>query len=215
MKIGTAKFVTSSKDLAGCPRGNTPEVAFIGRSNVGKSSLVNMLTKQKGLAKVSKKPGATKLINFFSMDDWWHLVDLPGYGFAKVSRNQKDQFGDTVTEYLSGREQLKLICVLVDARNEPMEIDLGFLNWLEGCPAPHALVFTKTDQVSAERWKRNMAIFEETLQAYDLKVPEMIPCSSVERAGRGVLLQYIQTVLPKRAKKKAGTGVQLNWLKRG
>lgn len=215
MKIGTAKFLASAKDLAGCPKGSLPEVAFIGRSNVGKSSLVNMLTKQKGLAKVSKKPGATKLINFFTMDGWWQLVDLPGYGFAKVSKSQKDQFGETVVEYLTGREQLKLICVLVDARNEPMEIDLGFLSWLQEYPVPHALVFTKTDQVSTDKWKRNMDVFAETLEAYDLKVPEMIPCSSVERAGRGVLLQHIQSVLPKRPKKKAGTGVQLNWLKRG
>jgi len=217
MRIESAEFLTSAKDLEACPRSALPEVAFIGRSNVGKSSLVNMLTKQKGLAKVSKKPGATKLINFFTMDKWWSLVDLPGYGFAKVAKGKQADFNLAVSEYLMGRTQLKLICALVDSRMEPTELDLGFFNWMQeqDCPVPHVIVFTKTDEVQEDVWRRNMAIYEETLDALGLKVPEMIPCSSVDRAGRGVLLQYIQGVLPKRRRKGSGTGVQLNWLKKG
>jgi GTP-binding protein len=171
-----------------------------------------MLTKQKGLAKVSKKPGATKLLNFFTMNKWWNLVDLPGYGYAQVSKGRQADFNVAVSEYLMGRKQLKLICALVDARFEPVEIDLGFFNWLEDCPVPHVMVFTKTDEVQEDVWKRNMEIYRETLEALELRSVEMIPCSSVERSGRGVLLQYIQGMLPKRAKK--GTGVQLNWLKK-
>ncbi|EDY82065.1 GTPase, putative [Verrucomicrobiia bacterium DG1235] len=215
MKIESAEFLTSAKDLEDCPRSSLPEVAFIGRSNVGKSSLVNMLTKQKSLAKVSKKPGATKLLNFFTMNKWWNLVDLPGYGFAQVSKGKQVDFNEAVSGYLMGRTQLKLICALVDARNEPMELDLGFLNWLEDCPVPHVIVFTKTDEEQEDIWRRNMDIYQETLEALELRVPEMIPCSSVDRAGRGVLLQYIQGVLPKKPKKGTGTGVQLNWLKKG
>lgn len=215
MKIESAEFLTSAKNLEDCPRSSLPEVAFIGRSNVGKSSLVNMLTKQKGLAKVSKKPGATKLLNFFTMNKWWNLVDLPGYGYAQVSKGKQSDFNIAVSEYLMGRSQLKLICTLVDARFEPTEIDLGFFNWLEDCPVPHVMVFTKTDEVQEDVWRRNMEIYRETLDALGLRSVEMIPCSSVERAGRGVLLQYIQGALPKKPKKGSGTGVQLNWLKKG
>ncbi len=214
MKIESAEFLTSAKDLEDCPRSSLPEVAFIGRSNVGKSSLVNMLTKQKGLAKVSKRPGATKLLNFFTMNKWWNLVDLPGYGYANVSKGKQADFNEAVSEYLMGRKQLKLICALVDARSEPIELDLGFLNWLEDCPVPHVIVFTKTDEVKEDEWKRNMEIYQETLNALELRMVEMIPCSSVERAGRGVLLQFIQGALPKKPKKGSGTGVQLNWLKK-
>lgn len=181
---------------------------------MGKSSLVNMLTKQKGLAKVSKKPGATKLINFFTMNKWWNLVDLPGYGFAKVAKGKQSDFNIAVSEYLMGRSQLKLICVLVDSRLEPTEIDLGFFNWLEDCPVPHVVVFTKTDEVKTDVWQRNIEIYKETLEALELRVPDIIPCSSMDRAGRGVLLQYIQGALPKRSKKGTGTGVQLNWMKK-
>ena len=215
MKIETGEFLTSAKDLAACRRSTLPEVAFIGRSNVGKSSLVNMLTKQRSLAKVSKKPGATKLLNFFTMNKWWNLIDLPGYGYAQVSKGKQSDFNEAVSEYLMGRPQLKLICALVDARSEPIELDLGFLNWLEDCPVPHVIVFTKTDEVKEDVWKRNMEIYKETLEALELRVVEMIPCSSVDRAGRGVLLQYIQSILPKKPKKGTGTGVQVNWMKKG
>lgn len=214
MNIESAEFLTSAKDLEDCPRSALPEVAFIGRSNVGKSSLVNMLTKQKGLAKVSKRPGATKLLNFFTMNKWWNLVDLPGYGYANLSKGKQSDFNEAVSSYLMGREQLKLICALVDARAEPIELDLGFLNWLEECPVPHVLVFTKTDEVKEEVWRRNMEVYRETLEALGLRMVEMIPCSSVDRAGRGVLLQYLQGALPNRAKKRSATGVQLSWMKK-
>lgn len=214
MKIDTAEFLTSAKDLEACPRSTLPEVAFIGRSNVGKSSLVNMITKQRSLAKVSKKPGATKLLNFFTMNNWWNLVDLPGYGYANVSKGKQSDFNEAVSQYLMGRPQLKLICSLIDSRGEPSELDLGFLNWMEDCPVPHVLVFTKTDDVGEQVWRKNMEIFKETLEALELRVPEMIPCSSMEQAGRGVLLQYIESVLPKKPKRGSTGGVQLNWLKK-
>jgi len=215
VSIETAKFIGSARTLEECPPARRPEVALIGRSNVGKSSLVNLLTKQKGLARVSKKPGATRLINFFLMNEHWHLVDLPGYGFAKVSKEMQEGFGEAVTGYLAGRKGLELVCVLVDARYEPLELDLGFLNWLEGCPAKQALVFTKTDQAAPEHWRRNMEIYAETLDAHGLPVPEMIPCSASERAGRGALLQHISGVLPRPKRKGSGSGVQLGWMKRG
>jgi len=140
-------------------------------------------------------------------------VDLPGYGFAQVSKGKQASFNLAVSSYLMGRTQLKLICALVDSRMEPTELDLGFLNWMEECPVPHVLVFTKTDEAPESTWRRNMDVFRETLQALELRVPEMIPCSALERAGRGAILQYIQKALPKRSKKKA-SGVQLNWLKK-
>ncbi len=214
MKIDAATFLTSAKGLEDCPRSTLPEVAFIGRSNVGKSSLVNMLAKQKGLAKVSKKPGATKLLNFFAMNGWWTLVDLPGYGFAQVSKGKQASFNQAVSEYLMGRKQLKLVCVLVDSRSEPLELDLAFLNWLEDCPAPHIIVFTKTDEVPEPTWQRNMDIYRETLAALELRVPDIVPSSSVDRSGRGVLIQRIQSFLPKRPRKGSSSSMQLNWLKK-
>ena len=213
MKIESARFLTSASDLAACPQSRLPEIAFIGRSNVGKSSLVNMLTKQKELAKVSKMPGKTKLINFFSMDGWWNLVDLPGYGFAKVAKGEQQRFNVSVADYLMGRTNLTQVFVLVDSRFEPMELDLEFLAWMQDCPAPHALVFTKTDEVSAEKWRRNMDVYEETLRALELRVPAMIPCSSKDRAGRGELLKHIESALPKKPRKGAKTGVSIGWMK--
>ena len=212
MKTDSARFLTSAKDLDACPATSLPEIAFIGRSNVGKSSLVNMLTKQKDLAKVSSKPGKTRLINFFSMDGHWHLVDLPGYGFAKGPKGERSQFNLAVGGYLSGRKNLIHIFVLIDARCEPMEIDLEFLSWLQERESPYSIVFTKTDEISSEKWGRHIDVYSETLAALGLEVPTMIACSSKERAGRGELLQYIQKLLPKR-KKKVKSGIQLGWMK--
>lgn len=214
MRIDNAEFWTSAKGLEDCPPSRQPEVAFIGRSNVGKSSLVNMLTKQKELAKVSKMPGKTKLINFFKMDDRWTLVDLPGYGFAKVAKGQQRGFNFAVGDYLQGRSNLKLILILVDSRFEPMEIDLEFIAWMQACEVPQALVFTKTDEVSASKWERHVAIYEETLSALELPAYDMIPCSSKDRAGRGALLNYIDGYLPKKSGKKGSrSGVSLRWMK--
>lgn len=215
MKISTARFITSAKGLEDCPPSLKPEFAFIGRSNVGKSSLVNMLTRQRDLAKVSNKPGKTKLINFFSMDDRWILVDLPGYGYAKVAKSEQSSFNESVSAYLAGRDNLKLIFVLIDSRYEPMELDLEFLTWLKECKSPHALVFTKTDLVSGEKWQRHVDVYTETLQALDLVVPPMLACSSKESKGRGELLSFIEERLPKKGAHKKGKGVSLGWLSKG
>ncbi|MDQ8203404.1 ribosome biogenesis GTP-binding protein YihA/YsxC [Pelagicoccus sp. SDUM812003] len=213
MKTIAARFLTSAKDLASCPPSKLPEVAFIGRSNVGKSSLVNTLTKQKDLAKVSKVPGKTKLINFFTMNGNWNLVDLPGYGFAKVGKGEEQSFNLAAGDYLTERPNLKLILTLVDSRFEPTEIDLAFINWLNEREKPYSLVFTKTDTLSKDAWQRNLAIYEETLEALEFPIPPMLPCSSKTAAGRGELIQYIESVLPKPKKKAKGSGVSLNWMK--
>ena len=142
LKIRSAEFVTSSPDLECCPPWALSEFAFIGRSNVGKSSLLNMLTGQKNLAKVSNTPGHTRLINFFRMNGAWALVDLPGYGYAKTGKAQREQFGDTVAGYLSGRDNLRCAFVLIDARLSPQQVDLDFLEWLADYEVPLVLVFT-------------------------------------------------------------------------
>ncbi len=213
MKIDSARFLTSAQDLASCPVTTIPEVAFIGRSNVGKSSLVNLLTKQKELAKVSAQPGKTRLINFYTINGAWNLVDLPGYGFAKVGKGEQDRFSETVSAYLMGRSNLKLVMALIDSRFEPMEIDLQFLAWAQELPAPHAIVFTKRDEVSREKGQRHVEVYTETLQALGLAVPPMIGCSAKERAGRGELIQFIEKTLPKAKKRKPGGGLSLGWMK--
>lgn len=212
MKTDSARFLTSAKNLRDCPRTSIPEIAFIGRSNVGKSSLVNMLTKQRDLAKVSKRPGKTRLINFFSMDGSWNLVDLPGYGFASGPKGERAQFNQAVGDYLSGRKGLTHIFVLIDSRSEPSEVDLEFISWVQERDADYSIIFTKTDEVSQDKWSRHIEIYTETMEALGLEVPTMIACSSKDRAGRGDLLQYIQKLLPKR-KKKVKSGIQLGWMK--
>jgi GTP-binding protein len=146
MKIQTSKFKTSAISFDRCLAPDFPEFAFIGRSNVGKSSLINLLTNKEGLARISKTPGRTREINFFSINDSWNLVDLPGYGYAKVSKSQRDQFNEFVSDYLLNRETLTGIFVLIDSRHTPQKIDLEFLAWLIEAQLPFALIFTKTDK---------------------------------------------------------------------
>ena len=146
MKITSASYAGCATDLEACPVSNLPEFAFVGRSNVGKSSLGNMLAEVKGLAKISGTPGKTKLINFFLINDRWTLVDLPGYGFARVSKAQQAAFNEQVSAYLTGRENLKQVFALIDSQLEPLDTDLAFVHWLQQCKIPYSIIFTKTDR---------------------------------------------------------------------
>jgi GTP-binding protein len=202
MKIKSASFNTSAADLKSCPRLAMPEVAFIGRSNVGKSSLINLLTERRDLAKVSGTPGKTKLINFFTINGHWSLVDLPGYGYANVSQQERHQFSQAVSEYLEKRDNLRCVFVLIDSRLPPQAIDLNFVRWLEGCTVPFVLVFTKTDKESAGRVQANMALFTRQLEENTMALPEMLTSSIKTKAGRMEILARIEQVLT--AKRQAG-----------
>jgi GTP-binding protein len=195
MKIHSAEFEVSAPDLKSCPGGAEPEFAFIGRSNVGKSSLINLLTERRELAKVSDLPGKTRLINFFRINETWRLVDLPGYGYAKVGMKRRLDFNAAVADFLSGRRNLRTIFVLIDSRLPPQAIDLEFLRWLESIAATYALVFTKTDKQSAREGQANIAVFLQAVAGWRSSPPPVLTSSSQTRAGRRELLAHIQTVL--------------------
>ena len=163
MPIKTANFFVSSQKISQCPKPNLPEYAFIGRSNVGKSSLINMLTGHKDLAKTSSTPGKTKLINHFIINESWYLVDLPGYGFAKLSKSIKEKWQKMIEDYLSYRENLMCIFVLVDSRLEPQKIDLQFIEWLGTNQIPFSIVFTKTDKISEKQLAKSVDLFKAKL----------------------------------------------------
>jgi GTP-binding protein len=192
MKINSAVFSLSAPDLASCPPGQRPEFAFIGRSNVGKSSLVNALTGRKTLAKVSDLPGKTRLLNFFLINAAWHLVDLPGYGYAKVGQSERAAFNDAVQAYLARRETLRCVFVLIDANLPPQAIDLKFLRWLAETGAPFVLVFTKVDKQSAARTQANVALFKNAIADWwGGELPGSILCSSKTKVGRSEILAVI------------------------
>ncbi len=191
MKFKSARFAMSAKNLEACPAWELAEVALIGRSNVGKSSLINMLCSKDGLAKVSATPGKTQMINFFIIDEKWSLVDLPGYGFAKVAQGQKDEFNQAVAGYLAGRGNLDFVFVLIDSRLPPQRIDLEFLEWLSQGEVPFALIFTKTDKQSAGKTKANIETFLQALDAFMPDRPGVFTSSSKERAGRMEILRFI------------------------
>ena len=166
MKIQSAKFKTSAVSFERCLAPDFPEFAFIGRSNVGKSSLINLLTNKEGLARVSKTPGRTREINFFSINNAWTLVDLPGYGYAKVSKSQRENFNEFVSDYLLNRETLTGTFVLIDSRHVPQKIDLEFLAWLIEAQLPFALIFTKTDKSKPKIVRQNIALLLERMKAF-------------------------------------------------
>lgn len=195
MKIKTAVFETSAPDLRACPRWALPEFAFIGRSNVGKSSLINTLTGRRDLAKVSSTPGKTQLINFYVINGAWSLVDLPGYGYAEVGRQRRLEFNAAVADFLSGRRNLRGVFVLIDSRLEPQAIDLEFLRWLDGCSVPYALVFTKTDKQSASQTRAKMDAFKAALETWRSVLPDQLATSAQTGAGRAEVLAYIAKVL--------------------
>jgi len=194
MKIKSAKFIVSNSDVAKCPKEQYPEYAFIGRSNVGKSSLINMLTTQKNLAKTSGRPGKTQLINHFLINDEWFLVDLPGYGYARVSKKSKKTFQKFITNYFEKRKQLICAFVLVDCRHEPQKVDLEFIDWLGRNQVPFNLVFTKADKVKPEALKRNIAHYQSVLLESWEECPKHFVTSSSKHQGKEELLAYIHQI---------------------
>src|SRR3954470_14086219 len=197
MKIKSADFEVSAPDLRSCPEWALPEFAFIGRSNVGKSSLINLLTERRELAKVSDAPGKTKLINFFVINGAWCLVDLPGYGYAEVGRQRRLEFNEAVANFLSQRRNLRCVFVLIDSRLPPQPIDIEFLRWLEECGVPYALIFTKTDKQSAAQTEANIGVFKTTMREWRAELPTILVSSSKTRAGRSDILGHIADLLAK------------------
>ena len=182
----------SNSQVAKCPKDRLPEYAFIGRSNVGKSSLINMLTNCKNLAKTSGRPGKTQLINHFKIDDRWFLVDLPGYGYARVSKNTKQVFQRFITDYFEQREQLVSAFVLVDIRHEPQKIDVEFMQWLGERAIPFAIIFTKADKLKPQAIERNVAAYKETLLEWWEEFPPYFVTSAQNKTGKEELTQYIE-----------------------
>ena len=195
MKINTAEFIISNSDVSKCPNEPLPEYAFIGRSNVGKSSLINMLTGRNSLAKTSGKPGKTQLINHFKINGNWYLVDLPGYGYARVSKSTKETFQKFITDYFERREQLVCAFVLVDIRLEAQKIDLEFINYLGETQVPFCIVFTKADKISRGKIQQHVAAYRKALLANNWEeMPQYFVTSSTEGTGRDTLLDYIDEV---------------------
>lgn len=194
MEIKQASFVVSNTQVAKCPTHKLPEYAFIGRSNVGKSSLINMLTNHKGLAKTSSKPGKTQLINHFLINKEWYLVDLPGYGYAKVSKQSKKTFQQFITDYFKKRRELVSAFVLVDIRHEPQKIDLEFMQWLGENAIPFAIVFTKADKLTEKQIQEHVTSYSEILLQQWEEMPPYFITSSENRLGKEDLLSYIETI---------------------
>ncbi len=191
MNISSAIFDCSAPDLDSCPDESLPEFAFIGRSNVGKSSLLNLLAGEQGLARVSPTPGFTKLINLFTMNQCWRLVDLPGYGFAHTSHGHRARFNHAVNDYLLNRPNLCLVFALIESGLSPQKMDLEFIAWLVRHAVPFVLVFTKTDKVSAVAAQANIAAFTDRISAWFEKLPAVFTCSAASRQGRSELLGVI------------------------
>jgi GTP-binding protein len=189
--IRTAEFVKSSTTLSQCPPPDKPEFAFIGRSNVGKSSLINMIVNRKSLAKTSSTPGKTQVINHFLINDTWYLVDLPGYGFAKISREQRDSWESMTLNYLKGRENLVSTFVLIDSRIEPQKSDLEFMEKIATSGLPFAMVFTKADKLTKNELAKNLAAYKKQMLKQWESMPEYIVTSAEKGEGRNELLQYI------------------------
>lgn len=194
MLVKEAEFVKSSPDIKQCPDSTLPEYAFIGRSNVGKSSLINMLTGKKKLAKISAKPGKTQLINHFLINKQWHLVDLPGYGWAKVSKSKRADWGDMIQTYLLKRTQLICLFILIDSRIPPQEIDLSFMEWVGTHKIPFVLVFTKVDKQSINKTQKSIAAFRRTLREEWAELPLMFVTSSIDNTGKEEILEYIDSI---------------------
>ena len=194
MEIQRAEFVTSNTDVKRCPDGGMPEYAFIGRSNVGKSSLINMLTRRKQLAMTSQKPGKTQLINHFIINDSWYLVDLPGYGFAKRSKTVQQKLQQMISSYILQREQLINLFVLIDIRHEQQKIDREFIDWLGESGVPFTVVFTKADKLGLVKAKQNAEKWMKQLEDSWEELPPYFITSSEKRIGREELLNYIDEI---------------------
>ncbi|ATA90642.1 ribosome biogenesis GTP-binding protein YihA/YsxC [Capnocytophaga stomatis] len=192
--ITKAEFIVSNSDVSKCPSEPIPEYAFIGRSNVGKSSLINMLTNNKNLAKTSGRPGKTQLINHFKINNNWFLVDLPGYGYARVSKTTKKTFQKFITQYFEKRQQLVCAFVLVDIRHEPQKIDLEFMQWLGENAIPFGIIFTKADKLKPNAIERNVEAYKSILLETWEEFPPHFVTSSENKTGKEELLQYIDDI---------------------
>ena len=195
MKINSVNFLKSSQNISQCPETTQPEVAFIGRSNVGKSSLINALMGRKKLAKVSATPGKTQLINHFEVNDDWLLVDLPGYGWAKVSKTKKSEWEKNINDYLLDRTNLIELFVLIDIRHEPQKIDLGFIEWLYDIEIPFSIIFTKADKLSKNKAVSNVSKYMKIIKKVFNDKPNYIITSSEEKTGNEDVLKYINSLL--------------------
>ncbi|MEQ8927695.1 MAG: ribosome biogenesis GTP-binding protein YihA/YsxC [Fulvivirga sp.] len=196
MEILQSEFVKSSSKIEECPEAKYPEFAFIGRSNVGKSSLVNMLANNKKLAKVSGKPGKTQLINHFLINNNWFLVDLPGYGWARASKTDKAKWGEMIHDYIVGRESLQNVFVLVDSRLTPQPIDVEFINWLGENGIPLAIIFTKSDKQSKNKNQSAIAKYKKVLKSTWEELPPMLLTSSASFEGKEDVLKFIENYIP-------------------
>jgi len=195
MKIKEAVFLVSNSEVSKCPPEDKAEFAFIGRSNVGKSSLINMLTGKKNLAKTSGTPGKTQLINHFLIDEKWYLVDLPGYGYAKASKTARFKWEKFISEYLTKRKTLMNTFVLLDARLEPQQIDIEFMNWCGEKGLPFSMVFTKIDKISSTALQKNLAKYKKEMLKYWDELPPVFTSSSESGFGKEPILNYIGEIL--------------------
>lgn len=194
MNINEAKFVTSSVEVSKCPNTRKKEYAFIGRSNVGKSSLINMLTGIKGLAMTSSMPGKTQCINHFIINNSWYVVDLPGYGYARCGKEARERLRQMIEEYVTRREEMYMLFVLVDSRHAPQKIDIEFIRWLGENGIPFSIVFTKADKLGKVRLEENIAFYKTTLLEEWEELPPIFITSSEDKRGREEILDYIDTI---------------------
>ena len=198
MKIKSAEFTVSHPNLKSCKWSPFPEFAFIGRSNVGKSSLINLLAERRDLARVSNVPGKTRLMNFYAINGQWTLVDLPGYGYAHVSKEERADYNEAAAEFIEGRENLACTFVLIDSRLPPQEIDIAFLEWISGTDANYALIFTKTDKQSMAQTKTAIERFSNTVLATLDVQPPIFSSSSKTKFGRGEIMNFIEQTIRKK-----------------
>jgi GTP-binding protein len=194
MEIKDARFIVSNTQVEKCPKPDRPEYAFIGRSNVGKSSLINMLTNKKSLAKISGKPGKTRLINHFLINEEWYLVDLPGYGYAKVPKAERLKWEKFLKRYILKRENLYCLFVLIDSRHEAQKVDLEFLEWLGISKIPFSIIFTKTDKLKPEELEINLKAYEEKLFEKWETLPGYFISSIENGAGKDEILEFIESI---------------------
>ncbi|MDD2304784.1 MAG: ribosome biogenesis GTP-binding protein YihA/YsxC [Prolixibacteraceae bacterium] len=192
--IKQARFLISNTDVKKCPAPDRPEYAFIGRSNVGKSSLINMLVGQNSLAKVSVRPGKTQLINHFIIDESWYLVDLPGYGYAKISISVKEKFQKLISNYILNRENLYCLFVLIDVRHAPQQIDVEFITWLGENHIPFAIIFTKADKLGKVSLAKNVGAYTQELKKLWEELPSILVSSSLDGTGRDEIISFIENV---------------------
>lgn len=191
MQLNSVEFLKSSVDIDECPQANLPEYAFIGRSNVGKSSLINMITGKKAIAKVSSRPGKTQTVNHFLVNKNWYLADLPGYGYAKVSKSSRKEFGSIINNYLKKRPNLVTLFILVDSRHEPMNIDIEFINKMGQAQIPFVILFTKIDKISGSELNKNTMKYRKKLEAYWDTFPKFIHTSATSNVGKEQILDYM------------------------